>query len=376
MASRAILVCGPSPTAVGGGPTHIRNLWASPLAEQFQLELFETGSRGRESPARDEPLPATLLRLLVSPFALAWRIARLRPAVVHLNTSVDPRGFWREVSHLAVARLLGQRVLYQIHGGSLEKLMAPAWMRGVVRGVFRSPDALVVLATSEQRQFEHLGGVRRLTVIANAVDVTQFRGAGERVHSGQVRRLCYLGRLVDGKGLFEAIAAVDTLRREPGFASLELRIAGSGDAGARLQAEIDRRGLGDAVRLVGSVHGEAKVAFLRESDVFLLPSESEGLPYSVIESLASGTPVVASRVGGIPDIVHDGVHGRLVAPRDPGAIAAALRDLAASPERLQAMSRECSSWAGAELGLARLARQFGALYRDLGAIPRESAGRP
>jgi glycosyltransferase involved in cell wall biosynthesis len=367
MSRSTILVLGPSPRAVGGGPAHIRNLWASPLAESFRLELFETGSRGRESPARDEPLPAALLRLVVSPFALAWRIARLRPAVIHLNTSVDPRGFWREVLHLLIARLMNQRVLYQIHGGSLERLTAPAWMRPVARTVFGWPDALVVLASAERVQFEQMGGVRRLSVVANAVDVARFRGERPRVHSGQVRRLCYLGRLVDGKGLFETIEAVDRLRREPGYESLELNIAGSGDARARLEAEIARRALGGSVRLVGSLTGDDTVAFLREADVFLLPSESEGIPYSVIESLASGTPVVASHVGGIPDVVRDGEHGRLVPPRDPAAIAAALRELASDPERLRAMSRACSDWAGRELGLDRLARQFAAIYRDLGA---------
>ena len=367
MPRRSILICGPPPTAVGGGPTHMRNLWASPLATEFELVLFETGSRGTESPARDEPVAAMLWRLFSSPFALAAVLASRRPAVVHLNTSVDPRGFWREVLHLIIARLLGCKVLYQIHGGSLERLASPPWMPPIVRTVFRWPDALVVLARSEQRQFERLGGVKRLTVIANAVDLAEFRSAGARVHSGQVRRLCYLGRLVDGKGLFDAIAAVDALRREPGFEALELRLAGSGDASARLEADIARRGLRDVVHLVGSVRGAEKIAFLRDSDVFLLPSESEGLPYSVIESLASGTPVVASRVGGIPDVVVDGEHGRLIAPCDPEAIAAALRDLAASPDRLRAMSSACTEWAGRELGLERLARQFGTLYRELGA---------
>jgi glycosyltransferase involved in cell wall biosynthesis len=369
MAKTTILVCGPPTTAVGGGPTHIRNLLASPLAQEFRLELFETGSRGRESPARDEPPLAALVRLVTSPFALAARIVRSRPAVVHLNTSVDPRGFWREVTHVPLARLLGCRVLYQIHGGSLERLASGALMRALVRAVYRWPDAFVVLATSEREAFAPLG-VHRLTVIANATDVTPFQSGPPREHSGRVQRLAYLGRLVDGKGLFEAIEAVATLRRTPGFEAVELHLAGSGDARERLAAEIERHGLAGAVRLAGSLAGAEKVAFLREADVLLLPSRSEGLPYSLIEGMACGTPIVASRVGGIPDIVHDGVHGRLVPPGDAPALVAALRELAASPERLRTMSRACSAWAASELGLPRLSRQFGALYRELGAVSR------
>lgn len=363
-----VLVCGPSPAAAGGGPAHVRNLWASPLAGEFRLELFETGSRGRESPARDEPALAALVRLAVMPFALGARVAALRPDVVHVNTSVDARGFWREVGSLLVLRAFGRRIVYQIHGGSLERLAGGGWMRGVARAVFGWPDVLVVLASVERAQFEALGGVRRIEVVANAVDVPALRGPSPREHSGHVRRLGYLGRLVDGKGLFETIAAVDALRRESGFASLEFRIAGSGDARERLAAEIARRGLGGAVTLVGALGPEAKAAFLRECDVFLLPSESEGMPYAVLESMAAGTPVVASRVGGIPDAVTDGTHGRLVPPRDAEAIAAALRDLAASPERLREMSRACAERAAGEFGLDRLARQFAAIYREL--LPR------
>jgi len=367
MSKSTILVCGPSPDAVGGGPTHMRNLWASPLVREFRLERFTTGSRGRESPARDEPLVATIVRLVASPFVLAWRILRLGPAIVHLNTSLDTRGFWREVTHLAVAKTLGRRVVYQIHGGSLQRLTRTRGMRAVVRAVLRIPDAVVVLARVEQREFERFGVVRRLAVIPNAVDVRQFSGAVERVHSGQARRLGYLGRLVEGKGLFAAIEAVDALRREPAFAALEFRLAGSGEACRALEAEVSRRGLEGVVRLVGPLSGEARDDFLRETDVMLLPSRSEGLPYSVLESLAAGTPVVASRVGGIPDVVVDGEHGRLIPPDDAGAIADALRDLAASSERLRTMSRACVRHADADLGLDRLAERFGALYRELGA---------
>lgn len=362
-----VLVCGASPHAVGGGPAHVRNLWASPLAREFRLELFETGSRGRESPARDEPKLAMLLRLVTSPFALAATIARVRPSVVHLNTSVDPRGFWREVVHVAVAKAMGTRVLYQIHGGSLARLAPGGFMRSVARAVFGWPDVLVVLASVERVQFEQLGGVKRIVVVHNAVDVAAFRGNGARVHSGTVRRLGYLGRLVRGKGLPETFAALAALRRESAFADVTLRLAGSGDARDAFEREVASLGLGDAVSFVGPLDRAGTIAFLRESDVLLLPSESEGLPYSVIESLASGTPVVATRVGGIPDVVVDGEHGRLVPPRDPDAIAAALRDLAADPERLRAMSRACGEWAARELDLERLARQFGALYRELGA---------
>ena len=365
MAKPVILVCGPSPDAVGGGPTHMRNLWASPLATEFELVRFETGSRGAESPATDEPALAMLWRLATSPFRLAAVLLGRRPAVVHLNTSVDPKGFWREIPHLVVCRLLGARVVYQIHGGTIDALAPRGWVRALARTVFGWPEALVLLSSVEKPQFERLGGVRRMVVIPNAVDTAAFHGR-DRVHGGTVRKLAYLGRLNGDKGELESVEAVAMLHGEEGFHDLELAIAGSGPSRAALEERIARHGLGGRVRLLGAIHGEEKVRFLREADVLMLPTyHPEGLPYTILESLAAGTPVLTTRVGGIPDVIVDREYGVFVEPRDPAAIAAALRELAASPERLKAMSRACAGYAERELGLERLARQFAALYREV-----------
>ncbi len=361
-------MCGPSPAALGGGPTHVRNLWASPLAASFDLVLFETGSRGAESPARDERLPAMLWRLTTSPFALALVLARRRPAVVHLNTSMTPKGFWRELVYVAVGRLFGRRIVYQVHGGSLPELTRSPWTRSVVRVVLGWPDVVVLLASAEVPEYQRLGTVRRIAVIPNAVDTAALRGHAEREHSGTVRRLAYLGRLTGDKGELESVEAVGMLRADPRFRDVELRIAGTGPARPALEGRIRQLQLEGSVRLIGAVHGHEKARFLRESDLLLFPTyHPEGLPYVILESLAAGTPVVTTRTAGIPDVVVDRVHGWFVEPRDPPQVAAAVRELAASPERLRQMSRACSEWAERELGLDRLARQFSALYHALGA---------
>src|SRR5262245_22303744 len=108
MGKTRILLCGPPVTALGGGPTHIRNLLASPLGDRFEIEHFESGSRGTESPAKDEGWPRMILRIATSPFTLAGRILRGRPAVIHLNSAMDPKAFWRDAAYVLVARLLGR----------------------------------------------------------------------------------------------------------------------------------------------------------------------------------------------------------------------------------------------------------------------------
>ena len=290
MAKPTIVICGPSPDAVGGGPTHMRNLRASPLAAEFELVRFETGSRGAESPATDEPRLAMLWRLFTSPFRLAAVLLARQPAIVHLNTSVDAKGFWREIPHLVVYRLLGVRVVYQIHGGTVDGLAPRGAVRALARTVFRLPAAIVLLSPTERAQFERLGRMPRMVVIPNAVDTAAFRGR-ERAHRGTVRRLAYLGRLAEGKGVAESIEAVALLRGEEAFRDLELSIAGSGPSRGALEERIAHLGLQDRVRLLGAIGGEEKVRFLRDADVLLLPTRlTEGLPYTILEALAAGTP--------------------------------------------------------------------------------------
>lgn len=366
MSKATILLCGPPVSAVGGGPTHIKNMLASPLKDRYKLVHFETGSRGSESPAKDEKLAGKIFRIVTSPFALAWQILRLWPAIVHLNSALDHKAFWRDFVYLLVAKLLRRKAVIQVHGGSLDQLCAYRWMQWVVRTVFSMSDALILLATSEKAEFEKLGTTKRLIIIPNAVDVSEFRASADRSHSGKVQRLIYLGRVSHDKGIFEAIEAVATLRTDPRFADIELAIAGSGPASADLEKCIQDRGLAGCIKLMGPLFGNEKAEFLRQADVFVFPTyHKERMPYSLLESLAAGTPVIASRIAGIPDVVIDRVHGILITPGDTDEVVRALRELGRSQDALRAMSRNCLDWASETLGLDQLATQFGELYETL-----------
>jgi glycosyltransferase involved in cell wall biosynthesis len=363
-----ILLCGPPRSALGGGPTHVHNMLLSPLKDRFELVHFETGSRGRESPAKDEPRLAMLVRAATSPFALAASILRLRPRVVHLNSAMDHKAFWRDLVYLWVAKLLGRKTVLQLHGGSLRALCANPVLRWLVRSAYSMADALVVLAQSERRALAGIGVVARVSIIPNGVDVAQFGDGADRVHSGRVLRMAFMGRLIRTKGMFEAMEAVRALRADSAFRDAELKIAGSGPARGEIEDWIRANSMERAVTLVGSVYGRDKVEFLRQADVFVFPTyHDEGLPYAILESLAAGTPVISTRIAGIPDVIVERVHGVLIDPKSAPQIVGAAHELARSAEALRAMSRSCRARAVEEYSLERLAVRFGDLYAGLGA---------
>jgi glycosyltransferase involved in cell wall biosynthesis len=202
-------------------------------------------------------------------------------------------------------------------------------------------------------------------VIPNAIDLSEYQGVCPKEYRAKVIRLAYIGRLDLDKGLMEAVEAVRILVQERGLKDIEFVIAGSGPAEERLHSRIKEQGLSSYVKLIGATFGAAKMKFWREADILVFPSHHEGLPYTVLESLAAGTPVVASDVGGIPDAVEDGTHGILVKPHDARMLAGAIETLLCDRNRLRRMSAACIERARECYGIERLAQQVAGLYQEM-----------
>src|SRR5882672_9412522 len=114
MKTPVALLLGPCREAMSGVSTHLNLLFASQLGAKFRLLHFQVGREGR-----DEQALGRLLRLAVSPVLLAVTIVSRRVAIVHLNTSFDVRGYWRDLVYMIVARMCATRIVYQVHGGAL-----------------------------------------------------------------------------------------------------------------------------------------------------------------------------------------------------------------------------------------------------------------
>ena len=359
-ARRVALVLGPSLEAVSGVSTHVSMLLGSRLHGGYELAHFAVGSEGRRESALQRAL-----RLAFSPLALAWTILRRDARVVHLNTSLNAKAYWRDLAYLLVAKSCGARVLLQKHGGSLEQLCGRnALLAAFVRATLRLPDALVVLSRADLAEYLSFVPAAKLVLAPNGIDCDPFRRYNRLPPKPQAPlRLLYLGRLGQGKGLMEILDAMAELRAagEP----VQLVMAGSGPEEPRLRLRVRELGLEERVSFAGAAFGEDKAKLLSVSDVLLLPSYSEGLPYALLEAMAAGVVPVATRVGGIPDVMEAGVHGMFVPVRDAHAIAAAVSDLSRDRAWLMRMSAACRVRVASAYSAERLAADFAALYGEL-----------
>lgn len=354
------LLLGPSREAISGVTTHLNLLLGSKLQSMFELAHFQVGSEGRA-----ESAPGRLARLALSPFALAFAILRRDAAIVHLNTSLNARAYWRDLAYLLVAKLCGARVLLQKHGGTLEEFCrGNALFAAFVRATLRLPDAVAVLSRSELEAYRAFLPARSVTLLANGIDCLPYRKYGRPPPDVRAPlRLLYMGRLASGKGLAEMLEALSLLARQR--RPVRLAIAGSGPEEQHLRARAKALELGDALELCGPAYGADKARLLSRADVLLLPSYAEGLPYALLEAMAAGVVPIVTPVGAIPDVVEEGVHGLFVPPRDAEAIAAAAARLAADRAALARMGAACRRRVAAAYSLDRLAADLFSVYSVL-----------
>jgi glycosyltransferase involved in cell wall biosynthesis len=238
----------------------------------------------------------------------------------------------------------------------------------------------VVLAVSERDRQQMIEVERmppdRITVLPNGIPSASENGRSVRSELGvppDVDLIGAVGRLYAQKGYDDLIRAARMLK-DSYAGSFRCLIFGHGPEEGRLRALIDELDLVREVQLSGRRSDIAEV--VRILDIAVLPSKYEGSPLAIIEYMAGAAPIVATAVGGVPELIHDGVHGLLVSPEDPRALADAMQRLLedrALARRLGDAARERQR---ANYDLDVVVRRLEDLYLELYAASRRAPVRP
>lgn len=307
-------------------------------------------------------------------FAEAGLVAMrmVRHELVHLhNHAPDASGY---VTMLA-AELSGRTYSMTIHGFGI--LAEPTKWR-LTEKLERSLFTVCVShhARGQAMLWSRADCWDRYHLIHCGVDPKDYPVA--RRHEGQGRRLLFVGRLDAVKGLPVLMEAFARLARED--VNVQLDLAGDGPARAGIEAQVAKLGLSDQV----SFHGYCPQSHVRElmlqSDVLVMTSFFEGIPVVLMEAMASGLPVVAPRITGIPELVEDGVHGLLTESGDVASLESAIRRLMGDGDLRQRFGTAGRARVAADFNLdtevRRLARLFGDRLAGNAAATRPAADAP
>lgn len=311
-----------------------------------------------------EPLPKDELLPHMPEFGahLARRWKAEPPDVAHAH-------FWMSgLATLTAAEPLEIPVVQTYHAlGTVKRRWqgeadtSPPSRLAIERDIGHRAVAVVATCSDEVGELVTMGVPRdRIAVVPCGVDLGVFRPDGPAAPRGDRPRVLSIGRMVPRKGVDTVVRA---MRHVPGA---ELVIAGGGpgdEESTRLRALADGLGVGDRVRLIGSVSRAGVPALMRSADVLVTVPWYEPFGMVPLEALACGVPVVASAVGGHLDTVAG--CGVLVPPRRPRALSRALCDLLTRPGLRAALSAAGARRARARYGWPRIAEQTESVYRNL-----------
>jgi glycosyltransferase involved in cell wall biosynthesis len=260
--------------------------------------------------------------------------------------------------------------IWSIEGGWLRHRIRGFYDRRLAGPVVRDAAAVVVQTREEERLLRSLDlPLPRLVVVPPGYRAMAPPPPGPSPFRDRYGLdgpfALFVGRLASNKGLLELTDAFATVARADPSAQLVL-IGEDGGQRAAVEDRVRALGLERRVHLLGHIDDESLVAAAyREARVFVLPSEYEAFGLVLLEALAQGTPVVASRVGGIPEVVEEGRSGLLVPPRSPAALAEAVLRLWNDRELARTLGRYGRDEVVPRFSWEALADRLDRLYREV-----------
>ena len=320
------------PPPAGGMAVQAERLSGELRKEGHALRNVRTNALAHGSLVRRVPGLRGLVNWALFMPSLLASASRCR--IVHIFSNSGLSFFLFSMPAILVGRLLSRRVVVHYHGGAAPEFLASS--AKFVVPLLRLAQAIVVPSPFLARVFQRYG--LSTVEIANLVTIA---APAPRIGSKATPRLLTARNLTPVYNLACALRTFARVRaRLPGA---ELTIAGDGPERASLERLSQTLGVSGQVRFVGSIGNDQLRALMGESDVLLNTSRTDNQPVSIIEAFASDLPVVSTDVGGIPDLVTDGLEGLLAPDDDDAALAAAILRLLEDDElrlRLVANARQ------------------------------------
>ncbi len=345
-----LAVVGPDPKGLGG-ISRVTSLWEKAgIFADHRVEYFSTVSDFDRR--RFQSLVRSFPRFLAA-------LPRCRAVWVHTSSY---RSFYRKAPFLASAQLLGKPTILHIHPTHFLDFLdgLAGARRELVFGLVRRCAAVIVLSESMRSEMERRFPGLPLFVLPNPVDVAGM--ARTEAVERAPHRLLYLGWDIREKGIFELAEAVGRLSAE--YPELQVDLHGTKD-----RTEFDRyvaeKGLGWWVHAGGWLEDDEKLDLLHRATALVLPSYSEGLPNVVLEAMATRTPLISTRVGGLAELLADDVNATVIPPGDVEGLMEGIRRCLDDPERRARLAEQAYEGACANHSLEQTRLRFAEILETI-----------
>lgn len=342
-----VLMVGPDRSVHGGISGVVNNYYDAGLDRMIDLCYIGTMVEGSK-----------WIKLLQAAKAYVRFLIRIsKYDIVHVNMASDA-SYYRKSVFIRTAKACRKKVVIHQHGGNFpefyEKELSDRG-RQRVKKVLSMGDAFLVLGTAWKDFFGTIIGRDVITVLPDAICVPEKKEKQYGMH-----KILFLGRLCKGKGIGELLTVMPGLREQ--YPDVRLYLAGIWeDQELRAQA----LSLGECVTDLGWISGATKQQYLSECDIFVMPSYFEGQSVSILEAMANACAIVASKTGGIPDMVIEGDTGLFAVPKDTKTLEEGLLKLLADPELCRMLGENARRKVETEFSLDNNIKQLLAIYESV-----------
>ena len=348
---RVIMIV-PRPDVKGGIASVVSGYYGSRLTTDEDVVFIES--------YRDGTKWQKLGKALACYAAFCREILLKKPDLVHVHSSFGP-SFYRKLPIIFLSHAAHIPVVNHIHGSALDDFYTNAsrFKKWLVRRVYGWCGAVIVLTDYWKKELSEIVPAERIRVIPN---YTEIKSGVPDPRSGRSRSVLFMGVITEAKGCLEMPAMMRLVREK--IPDAEMIMCGTGEE-ELVRRAAEENGCAEAFRFPGWVRGEEKDRQFRTSAVFILPSHNEALPVSVMEGMSYGLPVVATRTGGIPALVEDGVNGRLFEVGDYKGMAEAVIRYLEDPDLREKDGLEGIRIVKERLSLEKHIEQLEKLYESL-----------
>ena len=345
-----VLMIGPDRGVHGGISALVNSYYAAGLQDSVELKYISTMKEGSK-----------LKKLMVAGLAFVDFVRVVgRYDVVHVNCSSDS-SFMRKSFFIRYAKHRGKKVLLHQHGGDFVNYYNNELnekKKRYVRDILDMADEMLVLTDKWREFFGTLTDKSKIHVLPNGVVTTGIETSV--AGPGDMDKILFLGRICKDKGVKELIEAAKELHREND--KVRLYLGGIFEEPDFIE-DIEQNST--FIKHIGWVSGKEKNRYLDECGIMAVPSYFEGFGLSVVEGMLHGCCVVASDVGGIPDIVDDETDGLLVASKDAAALKNAIERVMKDKDLADKLSGNGKKKALDKYSIEKIVSQLLSHYREI-----------
>lgn len=357
-----VVMIGPAIDGKGGMAEAVRNLLRTELARRYGICYLATIVSGN--------VIKKIFVALVQLVRFVYICLVDSPSLVHIHFC-SGISVYRKSLFILVARLFKIPILLHAHGGRFIQFYERCnrLLKKYISKILNLSSCLILLSSEKLSWFSRLLNHDTIFTIPNLIALPDWVSKRDLPRSKQSVSILYLGSIIKEKGVFDLIESVPSIISE--HPNTQFIIVGSGKL-EQVRQLSEAKKIQNNVVFTGWVDESAKLKLLNQADILILPSYYEELPYSILEGMAAGLAIAASRVGGIPTLIEAGANGLLFEPGNISEIVDTLKFLISYPEVRIQMGKTNIQKIKAEFSTEKIVPQMMSVYSQLiqNASPR------